>query len=360
MLVLEACVSMSEGTGAPVGDTSAATAPEGTTAAVGSESQASAAVGNAPDGGVDAGAGSVAQGTDPSAQQAAAEYLFGGRKFRDQKHAEDYFRSQAGRTPELQRQMAAFQAEKAQMQAEIEALRASVVGRQGQGQVQASPQAVQGASGQPKSFADELAQGGDLKFMRELAENPEYGLEGALYVLAQKMDERVGSRVDQLKSETIDPYVHRNEQAQVVARTFGAAKNLAQNGFPELDDSNQSPEAAEAQQEILERLKEMSPEFVRKNPERALRQAVLDYRYEHGTPVFATPPGTSGSPSVRAAAALEASQRASAAIPMDGQGVPRPRPAGTVETPEDRIRRENREVTGELKTPSGRVLGFSA
>jgi hypothetical protein len=241
---------------------------------------------------------------------------------------------------------------KAQYESELQALRGLIsqarVPGQGQGSVQADP-------GRSRGFADELAQSGELQLIQKIAEDPEMGLGHAMYAMAQAFDRRVQGQLEALKAEAIEPIVQRNEKAQAVSKVFGAARQLATAGYPELDDSNHSPEAEEAQAQILEVLKTFPPEFLVQNPDRALRMAVLEYREANGTPVFAQRPGTSGSPSVRAAMAAETP----GVTPLDGVGTPRPRPGG-VETAADRIRRENREVSGELRTPSGRMLGFSA
>ncbi len=152
---------------------------------------------------------------------------------------------------------------------------------------------------------------------------------GHLMKQAQKMQEQMAKTQEELGSKTVE------------ASAGGGMVTVTANG----------------KQQILSILQEIPADYLRANPERALRMAVLEYRERNGTPIFAQQPGTSGSPSVRAAMAAEAA--APGLNPLDGSGTPRPRQGGP-ETPADRIRRENREATVTLTSETGRRLGFSA
>lgn len=342
-----------EVTGAPSGGA----APEGsaTSGAAGSDSGSlvSAGDGSAPVTGDDAAGAVAGQAASPAA---VSEFLFRGRKFRDQHHAEEVLGSEIERVRGLQRQNAELTQAKTRYESELQALRGLMTERGVPGQGQGVPRGPQGSGG-PQSGLEAMLSPERFHFYQKLAEDPEIGLAGAMYAQQQDLVKAVREEMETLKTEAIQPIVQRNESAQAVAKVFGAAKALATSGYPELDDSNKSPEAEEAQTEILSILQELSPAYIRNNPERALRMAVLEYRERNGTPVFATQPGTSGSTSVRAALAAEAAGQGT--TPLDGTGTPRPRPGG-VESPQERIRRENREVTTQLTTPSGRPLGFSA
>lgn len=182
-----------------------------------------------------------------------------------------------------------------------------------------------------------------------------------MFRLAELLDERHSKSVEQVREELNTQFVQanvRSQQERAIAKTFGVVKNLTKD-YPELDDDNQSDEAIQAQTEILRIIEStFPPEVLAQNPERVLRMAVEEYRRSYGTPVFAQPPGTSGSPSVRAAAAAEAA--GNVAVPIEGSGVPRQRSNGQPETAADRWKRENREINERVaKTPSGRPLGFA-
>lgn len=347
---------MEDTVGASAGTGAAPVEGSGTSAAAGGE-VAPALTGNAPGGGTDAGGVAAAGVVEPSGA-ASAEFQILNRRFRDQKHAEEVLGSEIARTRAMQRENAKLQNEFQQAQAELQALRQMVSVRSGAGLGQGSEQGRQGSGG-PSAFADELVQSGDLELIKSIAEDPNMGFGHAMYAMAQAFEKRMDSRLEQLRSEAIEPIVLRNAQAQVLARGMSAAKELAVQ-FPELADDNQSPEAEEAQQEILQTMTSFPREWLAEDPGRALRMAVLDYRHRHGVPVFAQAPGTSGSPSGLAASAAEAAAQRVASEPLDGSGVPRQRPSGQPETFADRVRRENREVARVVKTPSGRPLGFEA
>jgi hypothetical protein len=100
------------------------------------------------------------------------------------------------------------------------------------------------------------------------------------------------------------------------------------------------------------------PEILASDPQYHMLAAALVARHQYGTPVFAQAPGTSGSPSARAVAASEQALGQATSVPIGGTGTPRPRPPGSAETDEDRIRRENAAVSIRLQSPTGRDLGF--
>jgi hypothetical protein len=235
----------------------------------------------------------------------------------------------------------------AELRRQLEILRAVSPGQGSQG----APKASEG----PVSLAQELLKDGTLSVAAQMAANPEQGLEHAMYAMAEGIEKRMRAEFDQFRSGVVDPIVTRSQQERAIANAFGTAKRLASE-FPELDDSNQSEEAEQAQEAILANLQRFPPEMLAQNPEFVLLAATLVSRHQNGVPVFAQPPGTSGSPSVRAAQAAEAAQAATAAVPLDGTGLPRPRTSG-VESPQDRMRRENRELEAKaLKSPTGRRL----
>jgi hypothetical protein len=233
--------------------------------------------------------------------------------------------------------------------------------------VRGQGQAVFGAqpTGEPKSFAKELVDGGDLDVIAQMFADPNMGPAHAMYYMAELLDKRQSKSLDQMRNDVQSQFEQatvRTQQERAVAKAIGATRELMTD-YPELDPDNNSDEAAEAQQEILRIIQELPQgvEWLAGDPAEALRYAAERYRRSYGTPMFATPPGTSGSPSVRAAAAAEAQARASASAPLDGSGVPRQRPTGQPESPMERLRRENREVSTRVaKTPSGRPLGFDA
>lgn len=336
---------------APAVGSAAGSASEGTPA-VGGEGTASAGSGAAPGSGVDAGGSEGAPAV--AAVSAPAEYLFRGRKFRDQKHAEEVFGSEVDRVRGVQRQNAELQRSLEARDAELASLRALVSRQSAAGQVQG---ATQGPKDGQRSLADRLNADGTLDLISEMASNPELGMKHAIYALAQALEGEIRTGFDGFKSDVLEPMFVRQAQERGVARGIAATRDLYPE-YPWLDEQNdQSDAAIDARDEVFRILSEsFSPEQVAKDTGRCLRMAIREYIDANGTPVTGQPPGTSGSTSVRAAQAAEAAQAASAAVPLDGTGVPRPRQSGT-ESPQDRMRRENRLIDERaLKTPTGRRL----
>lgn len=359
---------MAEAEGTPAGSPPAASegAPGGDAAVgtVGSSSGASssALTGNAPGGGVDvvAGAGAPAE----AAAVAAAKFRFLNRDFSDPKHAETVLGSEITRARKTQSELAQAQKQLEAVNSELAALRAMVAKGSVQGPGQGVSSEGQEAQPQSRSFARELADGGELDVIAKIFADPEMGPAHAMYRMAELLDERNSKSIEQVREEIhseLRQQQTRAEQERAVAKTFGVVRNLAKD-YPEIADDNESEEAAAAQEEILKIITDtFSPEQLAQNPERVLRMAVEEYRRTYGTPVFAQAPGTSGSPSMKAAQAAEQAAQGQAAVPLDGTGVPRQRPNGQPETPLDRIRRENREFNKRIATtPSGRPLGFEA
>jgi hypothetical protein len=253
----------------------------------------------------------------------------------------------------LQRQNADITKQLQQREAEIATLRSLAQ----QGPVQGAAQG-QKSSG-PPSFADELANSGELELFAKIAQDPEMGMGHAMYAMAQAFDKRLTSAMEQVQSETIQPLIRRQDGAEKMARVFSTVKEMSSD-FPELVDygENTPEDIAEAQQTILGMLEQLPPEWLANKPKDALWYAVTKYREMHGTPQFAQPPGTSESPSALVAAAAEKAAKASSATPLDGSGVPRQGSKGP-ETPADKWRRESSQLRKEATTPSGRKLGFA-
>ena len=308
----------------PGGEGTAATAPESTSPAA-DQAQLSDVTGAAQSASDDSGlAPGAAIDAAPAAEitpPAPSEFVFGGRRFASQKQAEDYFRSQIGRVPDMQRKTAEQDRQIAELSSTVQALqRALSVGPQAAGPEPGSARGVQTPAG-PKAFADRLVESGDLQFITQLAE--EKGLGHAIYALADLMGNEINQVREQIRTEEIQPFVRQGQFREVETRALGVARNLGSQ-FPEFDAQNQAPEAIEAQQEFVSTLKQFPPEFVAGNPELAMLATALVTRYHHGTPIFAQAPGTSGSPSARAAAAAEAGMETPG--PIDGSAA-RPRPA---------------------------------
>ena len=347
----------------------ASTSPAGGSAADGAATgggdvvSASAGSGNAPGAGVDAVAGSETPG-QPAETAAQARFRILNREFNDQKHAETVLGGEITRARSTQRELAEAKKQLEAYNAELGALRQMVAGRAGQTPGQGVDGGRQAPSG-ARSFAKELAESGELEVIAKIAADPEMGLGHAMYRMAELMDERANSQVSQVREEIRAEMAQqqtRSTQERAVAKAIGSLGSLKAD-YPELDPQNQSEEAIEAQQAILEIIKSLpqGAQWLASEPDEALRYAAERYRRTYGTPVFAQPPGTSGSPSVRAAAAAEAAANGSASVPLDGSGTPRQRPNGQPETPQDRIRRENREMQSRVaRTPSGRPLGWDA
>jgi hypothetical protein len=246
-------------------------------------------------------------------------------------------------------------------EAELNALRPLVVERQAQGRGQEGA-VVSQAPGAPKSFARELVESGELDVIAKIFADPEMGPAHAMYRMAELLDQRNSQQLEQVRDEVRSEFGRatvRSQQERAVAKAIGATNSLKAD-YPELDPQNQSEEAIEAQQAILEILKSLpqGSEWLASDPSEALRYAAERYRRMHGTPIFAQPPGTSGSPSGRIAQAAEAQANGAGAV-LDGSGVPRQKTNGVPEGAQDRLRRENREINARVaRTPSGRPLGF--
>lgn len=308
----------------PGGEGAAAAAPESTSPAAdqsqlpgdaGAAQSASGEPGLAPGLAVDA--APAAEVTPP----APSEFVFGGRRFASQKQAEEFFRSQIGRVPDMQRKTAEQDRQIAELSSTVQALqRALSVGPTAAGPEPGTARGVQTPAG-PKPFAERLVESGDLQFITQLAE--EKGLGHAIYALADLMGNEINQVREQIRTEEIQPFVRQGQFRELEGRALGAARNLGTE-FPEFDNANQAPEAVEAQQEFVSTLKRFPPEFVAAEPEFTMLATALLTRYHHGTPIFAQAPGTSGSPSARAAAAAEAALDTSG--PIDGSSA-RPRPA---------------------------------
>jgi len=341
----------------PGGEGAAASAPETTTPAA-DQSQVSEGAGAAQSASGDSG---VAPGAAVDAAPAAdvqppapSEFVFGGRRFTTQKQAEDFFRSQIGRVPEMQRKTAEQDRQIAELSSTVQALqRALSVGPGAAGQEPGQARGVQTPAG-PKPFAERLVESGDLQFITQLAE--EKGLGHAIYALADLMGSEINSVREQIRTEEIQPIVRQSQFREVEGRALGVARSLG-GEFPELDHANQAPEAVEAQQAFVSTLKQFPPEFVAANPELAMLATALVTRYQHGTPIFAQAPGTSGSPSAVAAAAAEAGMETPG--PIDGSSA-RPRPtAPQPRTAEDQFEADIIGADNKLaRNLEGKPLGW--
>lgn len=338
------------------GSTGASVAP----GSGGAASLASGDGGSAPAVPVDA----VAEGgaPAPAAAAAAAKFRFANRDWDSQAAAEAAYKASFGRNWEGK--LAEAQRAIAERDAELQALR-SVVARSGQepGQGPARGPATS-APDASAPFVERLAKDGSLDFLASLlqtgeGEDPTLGVKRFTLGLADVISREVESRVSEVQEQHIAPILRRQQFDQHMGKSMGVARALAASGFPELDDSNESPEAAEHQQAFMANLKQhVPPEMLAADPEYHMLAAALVTRHQQGIPIFAQEPGTSGSPSARAIAASEQALGAAAPNPLGGTGTPRPRPNGAGETPEDRIRRENAAVPGHFRSTSGKDLGF--
>ena len=318
----------SDGGTVPEAEGTAASAPDTTTTAA-DQSQDFGGDGAAQSASGDSGlAPGVAVDAPPAVEAVApppptpSEFVFGGRRFQTQKQAEDFFRSQTGRVPEMQRKTAEQDRQIAELSQTVQALqRALSVGPQAPGREPGTARGVQTPAAGPKSFADRLVESGDLQFVTQLAE--EKGLGHAIYALSELMGNEISQVRDQIRNEEIQPLLRQGQFREVEGRALGVARSLGQE-FPELDYKNQSPEAVESQEAFVSNLKQFPPEFVAANPDFSMLAAALVTRHQQGVPVFAQAPGTSGSPSALAAAAAEAGMETPG--PIDGSSA-RPRPA---------------------------------
>jgi hypothetical protein len=338
------------GTGDSAGQPPDTTPAADTQQSAPSATPASGEPGLAPGLPADATSAVAAQGL-PSATP-PGEFVFGGRRFRSQKHAEDYWNALAGRVPETQRKVSTYESQIAELNQTVQALqRALSAGPpsapHAQGNVPGGPTQPAG----PKPFAERLVESGDLAFITQLAE--EKGLGHAIYALADLMGNEINGVRDQIRNEEIQPMIRQQEFSRIEGRALGVARNLGSE-FPELENSNQSPEAVEAQQSFVETLKRFPPEFVAADPELAMLATALVTRYQHGVPMVGQQPGSSGSPSARAAMAAE--QALGTPNPLDGSATRPNLGKPGLESPADRIRRENQQAQNVVRTPDGRVL----
>lgn len=320
------------GTGATDGAAAAATpgAGSGSTGAVGvGEVGASAGAGNAPGVGADAGLGS--EGGEGVAAPAAAPapppkpegYVFAGRRFNDQKHAEDYVKAQLGILPGTQRKLAALERMLDERGAELESLRRSGgaprVGGQGDDR---SP----GVPGEPQGWGKALKDSGDLELIADIAQQEGGFGPKALYALATVLGEHSEAEINKLVEERVEGRVSRVEKAREFEQHMNKVRAAIRHLGPiyqEFDESNTSPEAHEARAHIIETWKSYPPEFSLGNPLRALKLAVQEYREEHGTPIFAKTPGSSDSPSAIVAAAAERGAVADSVLDTGARARPR-------------------------------------
>lgn len=362
-----------------------APAPEGSGSEAVGVGDASAGGGDAPAAGGDArvGEGAVAEGEVSESAPAVtpAEFLILNRKFRDQKHAEEVLGSEIGAKRGLQRQNAELTKRLERMESQLEDYSTRLRGGGSEKPVQAQGQ---GSNGEAESFAEHLAKTGQLDFFNKLAQNPEIGVAGAIFEALKAQEEWQGkhqdNRVSQLEERIVQSDVQRAQEA-ALARTFTAAKSLTKE-FPELDDADPSApdEAHEEREQIHQTIigyLQSTPQaihpktgqpvptgvmWLQEKPDEAIRWAVTKFRSEYGTPVFAQPPGTSESPSAKAAAAAEKKAAAEASEPLDGSGVPRQRRGDNKpRTLADKWREDSTNLKGrEATTPSGRKLGFPA
>src|SRR3989304_3268796 len=243
---------MSEDCGAP--SDSAAGAP----GSAADTNTASADTGNALGVGDDAAAGhgEAQQGSAPQ----SGGFLFNGRLYRDQAHAEQAYKAQVGRVPEVQRQNAEYQRQVAQYEAELQALRQAVASQGYQGQGQGRQYGGQEA----QSFAKELADSGELEFIANLADTHTVG--HAMYAMAEAMEKRMESQFQQFEAEKVIPFQMQQEIQQGTQRLLNNVKPMLSE-FPELEaDADLVPEAAEAQDFVLNAVRGFPPEWLRGTP----------------------------------------------------------------------------------------------
>ncbi len=302
-----------EGTAAAAPDSTPAADQSGLSGEQGAAQSASGDLGVAPGAAVDA-ALAAEQQTAPS------EFVFSGRRFASQKHAEDFFRSQTGRVPDMQRKAAEQDRQIAELSSTVQALQRVLSAGPAAGPDQGQPQRGQAPAG-AKSFADRLVESGDLQFITSLAE--EKGLGHAIYALADIMGNELKTTTERLVEEHVQPIIQRGQKERIMGHAMGAFSSIG-GEFPEFSRENQSPEAVEAQQAYVSLLKRVPPEEIARDPEFYALAAALMTRHQYGVPIGSTSPGTSGSPSALAAAAAEAQFQQGG--PIDGSSA-RPRPA---------------------------------
>ena len=358
-------------------------APEGSESeAVGvvSGESASAGGGDAPATGGDAQAGEEAvAGETPAPETTSAAFRILNREFRDQKHAEEVLGSEIGAKRGLQRQNADLSKQLERLQAQVDDYQTRL---RGDGSSPGGQKSKQEATAE--RFSEHLVKSGELDFYNKLAQNPEIGVAGAILEAMKAQEDWQSKHADQrfeaLEQQITQGEVRRSQEA-TMARAFTATKELIKD-FPELDDvgPDASDEAFEERAHIHQMVMtnlQSTPQAIHpvtgqlvpsgvlwlsENPGDAIRWAVEKYRREYGTPVFAKQPGTSESPSAKAAAAAERKAAAASAEPLDGSGVPRQREGDKKpKTLAERWREDSQQLKGqEAQTPSGRRLGFSA
>jgi len=325
---------------------------EGASAGIGNAPGSGADAGLGPEGGEGAAADAVAA---PAATPAPDGYVFAGRKFRDQKHAEDYIKAQLGILPGTQRKLAALERMVDERSAELESLRRSGAAPRGVVQGDDGQRGEPGA--QVASWGKALKDSGDLELISEIAETKGFG--AAAFALATVIGERTEASIQQQIEQRVEQRLNqgdkRREFDQNMGKVQAAIRHLGPI-YPELDESNDTPEAGDARLGIIEIWKSYPPEFSLGNPLRALKLAVQEYREEHGTPVFAVPPGSSGSPSARVAAAAE---RGSAGDAVLDTGVrARPRPGGQPLSAQEELAQSlSKADATHVRTSSGFDLG---
>jgi hypothetical protein len=277
--------------------------------------------GHAPAAGDDAGP----VGGAPPATAAAAPaggFTFAGKAYKDVAAAEAEFKSLGGRVPGLQKTLAERESALAEREAELQRMHRALSLTQAERE-----QGKDGKKVEPEpGFADSLLKSGDLDVIAELAETK--GMKSALYTLADALEQRVGALVKRevgTVNETVQGITHQDQVKQTISRVVTAARQLSPD-YPELAES-ENPEVQEARQEILAIYKSYPPEFTLHFPGDALRLAVIRYRDTHGTPTWAQPPGSSGSPSAGIVKAAEAAAAAATAPAIDGTATPRPQSA---------------------------------
>lgn len=354
------------GTGAAVGAADASSpatagAATGSTGVGGGSEGASAGIGNAPGSGADAGLGPEGgEGTAvaaPAAAPAPDGYVFAGRKFRDQKHAEDYTKAQLGILPGTQRKLAALERMIDERNAELESLRRSGTGSRGVVQGDDGQRGEPGA--QPANWGKALKDSGDLELVADIAQQEGGFGPKTLFALSTVLGERVEAEIDRRVEDRVEGRIGSIEKQRQFDQHMGKVQAaIRQLGpiYPEFDESNDTPEAEEARLGIIGIWKSFPPEFSLGNPLRALKIAVQEYREEHGTPVFAVAPGSSGSPSARVAAAAE---RGSAGDAVLDTGVrARPRPAGQPLSAQEELAQSlSKADATHVRTSSGFDLG---
>jgi hypothetical protein len=320
----------------------------------GTGSLSSAEGGSAPVLGADGVVGAPTPAEPAAVPAPLSKFRFAGREWDSQEQAENAWKAKLGRN--WQGKVEAAERKLAEQETLVRALQSQLTGGAQPGQGTAAGQA---SSPEPRGFAEKLVKSGDLDFITGLLQDPDpqAGLQKFTVALADRMDREINERLEQVRTEQIEPIVRQREFERTMGSALGVARGLGSQ-FPELDNSNQSPEAVEHQQAFVETLQQFPRDFVATNPDLAMLATALLTRYQYGIPIVAQAPGTSGSPSARAALASEQAFAAQAGVPIEGTGTPRPRPNGQGETPLDRIRRENAAAPGNFHSPSGKDLGF--